>query len=170
MAERKTIHKWYFVWDFEKEEQWLNEMAAEGWSLVDVRYCTYVFERTEPNTYCIRLEMRKTDDDYIAFMEDTGAEYIGRVLQWLYFRKKNELGQFDLFSDIDSKINHLQGIYRLVMTLGLLNLVIGVLNSLIDGEGFVRMLNLLVATLLMYGAGRIKGKIEYLEKERQIRE
>jgi hypothetical protein len=31
-------------------------------------------------------------------------------------------------------------------------------------------MNLLVATLLMYGAGRLKGKIEYLEKERQIRE
>lgn len=170
MEERKTMHRWYWVWDFEKEEQWLNEMAAEGWSLVDVGYCTYTFEKTEPNMYCIRLEMRKADDDYISFMEDTGAEYIGRVLQWLYFRKKSEFGQFDLFSDIDSKITHLQGIYRMVMTLGMLNLVIGTLNAMIEGNGLIRTMNLLVATLLMYGAGRLKGKIEYLEKERQIHE
>ena len=28
MENRKTIRKWFWVWDFEKEEDWLNEMAA----------------------------------------------------------------------------------------------------------------------------------------------
>jgi hypothetical protein len=36
MAERKKIWKWFWVWDFEKEERWLNQMAMEGWVLVDV--------------------------------------------------------------------------------------------------------------------------------------
>ena len=31
MESRKTIRKWFWVWEFEKEENWLNEMAANGW-------------------------------------------------------------------------------------------------------------------------------------------
>ena len=33
MKEKKTVFKLFFVWDFEKEERWLNEMAQEGWVL-----------------------------------------------------------------------------------------------------------------------------------------
>ena len=36
MAERKTVRKWFWVWDFDKEERWLNEMAMSGWLLVQV--------------------------------------------------------------------------------------------------------------------------------------
>ena len=31
MREKKTVFKLFFVWDFEKEERWLNEIAQEGW-------------------------------------------------------------------------------------------------------------------------------------------
>ena len=30
MAETRTMRKWFWVWDFEKEEEWLNEMALKG--------------------------------------------------------------------------------------------------------------------------------------------
>ena len=45
MSETKTLHKWFWVWEFEKEERWLNEMAQEGWALTCGGFCTYVFER-----------------------------------------------------------------------------------------------------------------------------
>ena len=104
MAERKTVHKWLWVWDFEKEERWLNEMAMDGWALCKVGFCTYVFERTQPGEYIIRLELHQHDERYIEFMHDTGAEVAGRIFAWIYFRRKSELGAFDIFSDIDSKI------------------------------------------------------------------
>ena len=31
MSETKTLHRNFWVWEFEKEERWLNEMAQEGW-------------------------------------------------------------------------------------------------------------------------------------------
>jgi len=43
MAERKVIRKWVWVWDFEKEERWLNEMALSGWALCHVSFCKYFF-------------------------------------------------------------------------------------------------------------------------------
>ena len=78
MSERKTIRKWFWVWDFEKEERWLNEMALQGWALDGVGWCTYHFRRCEPGEYTVRLEMRTYDESYVAFMEETGAEFVGR--------------------------------------------------------------------------------------------
>ena len=166
--ERKVIWKWFFVWDFEKEEAWLNEMAAEGWVLCSVGLCRYEFERCEPDSYIIRLEMHEADESYLRFMQETGAEYIGRVVQWIYFRRDASLGEFDLFSDIDSRIEHLQKIAKVLLLVAFGNLLIGVINS----QGYSRLgwINLLVASLLTYGLGRIHGKIEYLEKERMLRE
>lgn len=46
--ETKTVRKVFAVWDFDKEEEWLNSMAQEGWALKKVGFCKYVFERTEP--------------------------------------------------------------------------------------------------------------------------
>ena len=71
MKERKTVRKWFWVWDFDKEEQWLNEMAMSGWALVSVGWCSYTFEECEPGEYTIRLEMHGADDSYISFMRET---------------------------------------------------------------------------------------------------
>ena len=57
----------------------------------------------------------------------------------------------------------------MLLIIGVANLLIGLANSFNPGArlGWV---NLLVATLLMYGLGRIHGKKEALEKERKLHE
>ena len=169
MAERKTVHKWLWVWDFEKEERWLNEMAMDGWALCSVGIGKYEFERTQPGEYIIRLELHQYDERYIEFMHDTGAEVAGRIFAWVYFRRKSELGPFDIFSDIDSKIEHLNKICRMLAVIGGANLIIGLVNSF-NPSVRIGWVNLLCATLLMYGLGRIHGKKEALENERALRE
>ena len=144
-------------------------MAASGWALYKVGYCMYYFERTEPDEYIIRLEMRERDDAYIAFTEETGAEYIGRVMKWIYFRRKSELGGFELFSDLDSRIAHLRRIAALLRPLAYMNIILGIFNSLAYNARFA-WANLAVACLLMYGLGRINGKKDDLETERKLRE
>ncbi|MBR2671918.1 MAG: DUF2812 domain-containing protein [Oscillospiraceae bacterium] len=168
MAEIKTVHKWMWVWDFDKEEEWLNQMANEGWALISVGFARYTFERCQPGEYTIRLEMHKHDEAYLSFMEGIGAEYVGRVTQWIYFRRKSEYGPFDIFSDIDSRIGHLDRIGKMLAMIGGANLMIGVANSL--SPSHLGWINLLCATLLMYGLGRIHGKKDYLERERRLRE
>lgn len=168
MENTKTIRKWFWVWSYEKEEEWLNEMALNGWVLDSVDWCTYHFVRCEPGEYSVRLEMHPYDEAYISFMKETGAEYIGRMMMWIYFRKKTEDGSFDLFSDIDSRISHLDKIGKMLTVVGGANLLIGFVNSFSPARlGWV---NLLCATLLMYALGRIHGKKEALEKERILHE
>ncbi|MGM9615727.1 MAG: DUF2812 domain-containing protein [Oscillospiraceae bacterium] len=168
MAERTTIWKWFWVWNFEKEERWLNEMAMNGWKLVDVGFCRYTFEACEPGEYTVRMEMHEFDDAYLSFMEETGAEYVGRMVHWIYFRRRTELGPFDIFSDMDSRISHLSRIGKMLLAAGLLNLGIGLANSF-NGMN-LGWINLLCATLLMYALGRIHGKKEALEKDRMLHE
>jgi len=168
MTERKTIRKWFWVWEFEKEEQWLNTMAQQGWVLDGVGYCKFHFVACQPGEYTVRLEMRPYDEAYISFMQETGAEYVGRMMQWIYFRKPAAEGSFDLFSDIDSRIAHLDRIGKSLTAIGVANLVIGIANSINSVN--LGWINLLCATVLMYGLGRIHGKKETLKRDRLLRE
>ena len=168
MSERKTVNKWYWVWEFDKEERWLNEMAMQGWALCGVGFASYTFEACEPGEYTVRLEMRKPDQGYLDFMAETGAEFVGRMVAWIYFRKRAEDGPFDLFSDLDSRIEHMNRIARMLRIIGLLNLIVGAINAF-DGRA-IGVINLLCATLLMYALGRIEGKKESLERDRELHE
>jgi len=169
MAESKTIRRWYWVWEYDVEEQWLNEMAQQGWLLDKVSLGTYHFIPCEPGAYTIRLEMHKRDDEYIAFMRETGAEYIGRMMMWVFFRKATADGEFDLFSDIDSKLTHLRSIERMLTIVAGANLLIGIINSF-NPTVHAGWINLLCATLLMYALGRIQGRIEPLKRARSLHE
>ena len=112
--------------------------------------------------------MHGWDEQYVDFMRETGADYVGRMFAWIYFRKKTADGPFDLFSDIDSRIRHLDQIGRVLLCVGVMNLLIGILNTMNPFN--VGWINLLCSTFLMYCLGRIHGKKEALEKERLLHE
>ena len=165
--ETKKVTKWYWVWDYEKEELWLNAMAQEGWALQRVGFATYYFEKTEPGEYIVRLECRKKDEGYVSFVTDMGAEYIGRIAMWVYFRRKSDLGEFELNSDLDSRIDQLTKIGRMLLGVGVGNLLIGLSNLRYNGVGVI---NLICAGFLAYAYGRIQGKRDELQRERQLHE
>lgn len=166
MIERKTVRRWIWIWDFEKEEQWLNTMAMEGWALDSVAFCTYRFVRCEPGEYIIRMEMRAPDGAYRSLVEDMGAEYIGRMSQFIYFRRAAALGAFELNSDIASRLAPFRRVDRILRVLGALNIALGTCNVLAGSR--IACLNLLLGCLLMYGLGRVHGKVEQLKRDQLL--
>ena len=144
---KKVVPKWWWAWDFEKEEKWLNDMAAEGWALCGTGFCRYEFESCEPGEYTVRLEFMEhlpgsdKGQDYIRFLEETGAELIGSYMRWAFFRRKSAEGAFDLYSDLPSRIGHLRRIQLLMLPIGAANLAIAYGSEL----GFI---NLFVALVL----------------------
>lgn len=165
----RKIRKFSLIWDFEKEEDWLNEMSQNGWSLASVGLGTYSFIKADPGEYTIRLHMHSKDDEYLDIMRGSGAEYIGRIGSWVYFKRRAELESFDVFSDLDSKLEHLGSISRFLMIAGGVNLYLGVMNSLGQASR-IAWINLVAACFLMYGLGRIHGKAEELKKQRLLHE
>ncbi len=171
---RQTIRKWFWVWDFDKEEKWLNDMAATGWTLDGVGWCRYDFKTTEADEYSIRIEMldnapsMSSSQEYIDFVEQTGAEYIGNMVKWVYFRKKKALGEFELFSDIDSKIKHLNRIITMLAIIGGANLLIGVMSFIrID---YLGLINIACSILLGFATYLLWRKKKRLQNERLWRE
>lgn len=170
---RRSIRKWFWVWDFDKEEKWLNDMARRGWVLDGVGFAKYDFIACEPGEYAVRLEMPEhmpasaECQDYIDFIEETGAEYIGNFIKWVYFRKKTAEGPFDLFSDIDSRVKHLERITKMLAGIALINLPIGINNLRYGGMG---MINIACAALLGYACMKLNRKKEALSKERSLHE
>ena len=176
---RHTIRKCFWIWNFDKEEIWLNEMAAKGLSLVSVGFCRYEFEDSDPGEYkvCLQLldkmprhpESRK----YIEFLESTGAEHVGAFTRWVYFRQKAADGDFKLFSDNSSRLKYLSNVIRLVALVTALNLFIGIYNILIASllsspTNYLGILNLMIGLFGIWGTLRLMKKRKNMKLESQL--
>lgn len=165
---KKTVRKWWWAWDFEKEEKWLNDMAAEGWVLCGTGFCRYEFEKCEPGEYTVRLEFLEhlpgsaEGGDYIRFLEETGAEHVGSYMRWAYFRKKAVDGVFDIYSDTTSRVAHLRRMQDMIAPIAAANLCIGLANL---GHSKVGFINLGCAALLAYAAWRLEKMKKRLREE-----
>ena len=176
---RKTIRKVFFIWDFDKEEKWLNEMAAKGLCLISVGFCKYEFEDCIPGEYriCLQLldksprnpEMQK----YIDFLEQTGAEHVGSITRWVYFRKKASEGNFELFSDHASRVKYLSGILNFIALIVGLNLWIGIQNILLaiflqNNFNYIGLLNLFIGIWGSFGTVKLWKKRNRMKQECQL--
>ncbi|MEA4869095.1 MAG: DUF2812 domain-containing protein [Christensenella sp.] len=184
-----VVHK--AIWDYEKEEQWLNEMSAKGLAFTDYSWCRYVFTEAPANQSIYRIELLENmpthpqSQAYLRFLEENGVEFVSSYMRWVYLRKPASEGAFDIYTDIDSKIRHYQRIHLMWTTLmlaefavGLSNLAIGIVNLKI-GE---RLGNFSYGNLIIGGCVVILGflflalgvplrrKIKKLKLEQAIRE
>ena len=176
---RRRIHKWFWVWDFDKEEKWLNEMAAKGLALASVGFCRYEFEDCVPGEFKICLEFlenkfkRAENEKYVEFLEETGAEHVGTFCGWAYFRKRAAEDDFRLFSDNTSRIRHLTRIIGPIAFVLGLNLFVGCYNLSLyffwhHGFSLYGIVNLLIAAFGSIGLTRLVRKRKKLKSEQQL--
>ncbi|MBU9724223.1 MULTISPECIES: DUF2812 domain-containing protein [Bacillaceae] len=131
MSKHRVIK--FFI-NFEKEEAWLNEMAAKGLHLVHYTFGKYVFEEGKPGEYIYRLELldnlpfHPESKDYLRFMEDNGVKHIASIFRWVYFRKKAADGPFDIYSDHASRIAHYKRICIFTVSILFINLMAALSN------------------------------------------
>lgn len=178
---RFISYKLFFAWDSDKEERWLNEMASKGMNLQGVGFCRYVFEEGTPGEYQYHIEWlknRPSDPEsvsYIRFLEEAGVEYIGSFKNWIYLRKKRSDGVFDLYSDLDSRIDHFRRIIQLILAVLaiLLAYLVNVVCWCIDKNLWLFYLPIFAIFLLpciIFGLVKTGGAYIMLRKERMMRE
>ena len=115
-----------FILDFDKEEAWLNQMAAEGYLPVGATGPLYTFEPVEPATAVVRVDYRppmKRPDfaDYVNLFEDSGWRHLAGSHHGgpQYFASFSSDAKTDIFSDTASKAQRYRrsiAIYGLVST------------------------------------------------------
>lgn len=103
-------NRWFWPWQDEKEEAWLEDMSREGWHLQSVKpLCKYTFVMGEPVPYVYRLDYYRDQQtrfqEYMQIFGDAGWEYVGELSNWRYWRKPQVNGEAtEIYSDRESKI------------------------------------------------------------------
>lgn len=172
----KTIRKTFGVYEYDKEEIWLNEMAEQGWTLCGVGFLTYHFEQSEPGEYQIRMQLleksvnHEESRKYLSFLEDTGIEKIGHVLRWVYFRKKRTGGDFELFTDRKSIFRQMNEIIATLTIIFVMNLTMGISSISVMIRGghpgmVVGYFNLAAAAILGWGLWKMLRKKRKLQQD-----
>ena len=94
---------------FDREEKWLEEMAAQGWLLCG-KFFNYSFQRCTPGSCTIRADYREFKNvgefaNYCALFEDSGWKHIAgsRYSGTQYFLKLWDSSTEDIFSDSRSR-------------------------------------------------------------------
>ena len=176
---RQVIRKLFFIWDFDKEEKWLNEMAAKGLNLVSVGFCKYEFEDGIPGEYKVCLQLldkmpsHPESKKYIEFLETTGVEHVGSFTRWVYFRKKASEGDFELFSDNNSRVKYLSGVISFIALITISNLIVGIDNVFIakwlsSPFNYIGILNLVISLVGIWGTIRLMKKQKKIKQESQL--
>ena len=159
--ENKRVVKWFWLWEYDQKQQWLNKMANQGWLLEKAGVFTYWFVPCRPGKYALRAEMRPYDKEYIDSTEKNGGTYIGKWGRWLYFYREKGHGYFNQSSDIKFRLYYLQREARNIAYAGLplpLLAVMGDFKSL-------WWLLILPTAVLLAALGKLHKVIDALEKE-----
>lgn len=116
-GEMKKVWRFYNIAEYEQEEQWINEMAKEGWQLTAIGLCRYIFRRGTPGEYIYKLDVveRTASDEvkesYFNFLTECGIRVVGEFKDWIYLQKKAADGPFDMKDDTYAKLRTVNKVY-----------------------------------------------------------
>lgn len=118
MNTRKIAKPFFKDFLFEKEEVWLNEMAAQGWNMIKPGFRRATFEQGAPGEWIYRIQVlpqhvrRPESKEYFEFMRTTGVELVRAADQLAYFRKRSAEGTFELFTDRESLLAYARNLRK----------------------------------------------------------
>ena len=86
----------YMAWDYDKEEEHLDEMSEKGWQLKKGGCFFSVYTRQPGVVYRNRIDYNpdavnspEEKRRYLELFEEQGWEYVGNTYNgWIYFKKK----------------------------------------------------------------------------------
>lgn len=180
---KTTVRKLFY--NMENEEKWLNEMATKGMACTNISWGRYDFSQSQPGEYIYRIELledppkHEKSRDYIAFLEENGIEVVDSYMNWIYLRKKATDGEFEIYSDIDSRIKHYQRIntfYTILIACLTATGIINIMNGL-RTESNLYLIALILGIISILGSiglffvnRPVYQQLKHLKRERDLRE
>jgi hypothetical protein len=81
----------------------------------------------KPGAYHYQIDLLENDSqkekEFLELMEETEVEIVARWYRWVFLRRAAELGEFQLYSDNDSKATQYERLGRFYILLMLLELL-----------------------------------------------
>lgn len=113
--------------DKDKETTWINEMAAQGYALTGYCMGFYKFEESEPGKYTYQIDfgdkLFAVDENYREFMAENNIEIVSLWGYWIILRKLACDGEFELYTDVDSSIEHYTKILKMFKVVTIIELI-----------------------------------------------
>ncbi|MGN0451879.1 MAG: DUF2812 domain-containing protein [Acutalibacteraceae bacterium] len=118
MATKKQF-KWFSIFEYEKEQDYLRKMHKSGWKFVKVvGLCVYHFEKCTPEDVIYQLDYNKegldNKDEYVKMFNDCGWEYLQDYVGYSYFRKpvSEANGEEEIFCDDESRLQMMERVFK----------------------------------------------------------
>ena len=112
----KKEFKFFTIFKYEEEQEYLRDMQKHGWKLVKISGIgTYHFEECEAEDVVYQLDYNlNKNDEYFQMFKDCGWEYLFDFAQYSYFRKpKSEMqGEEEIFCDEQSRYDMMTRVYK----------------------------------------------------------
>ena len=115
----KKQYKYFSIFNYEKEQEYLREMHKSGWKFVKVSGIgIYHFEECEPCDVIYQLDYNAEGlahkDDYIGMFRDCGWEYVQDYAGYSYFRKPSAemAGNEEIFCDDSSRLEMMKRVFK----------------------------------------------------------
>lgn len=117
--ESKKQFKWFTIFEYEKEQEYLRKMHRDGWKFVKVKGLgMYYFEKCVPQDVVYQLDYNEDGlahkDEYVKMFEDCGWQYIQDYAGYSYFRKAVSDGGTaeEIFCDEESRFQMMQRVMK----------------------------------------------------------
>ncbi|MCQ2161164.1 MAG: DUF2812 domain-containing protein [Bacteroidales bacterium] len=97
----------WFV-DFDKEEQWINEMSKKGWRFWHTNGVIYRFKKCEPGEFIYQIDFdekqREGGEDYVVFRSSCGDIFVHQCKHKIYWKRKCVDGEFEAENNVAAKL------------------------------------------------------------------
>lgn len=113
----RTVWRFYTIADYEREERWLNEMAAAGWEFVRTNGFRFRFRKGEPGSYRYKIDLveRNEDDavreEYFNFLTECGNRVVCEYKDWIYLQRPAADGPFEGTDDAYARLRVMNKAY-----------------------------------------------------------
>lgn len=120
--------KFRLIYDKDKEVEWLNGLSKQGWAMTGFCAGFYTFEACEPGKYEYQVDFTDNffsiSEDYREFMQEAGVEIVQRWGYWVVLRKVASDEEFQLYTDVDSSIEHYKKIRKMFKVVTIIELIL----------------------------------------------
>lgn len=163
--------KFRLYYDKDEEEAFLNDMVSKGYAMTRFFLGAYWFEKCTPGEYTYKVDLIRDKDkqqknEFYNLVSEIGGELVQTWGIWAFFRKK---GEFDLYTDNESKIEQYTRIKKTFLYVGLIEILIVLIELSIYFNHRVKysMIATIILSLIGIGCGyqayKCNKKIAYLK-------
>lgn len=175
MSITKSVTKWWWGWDPEKIEDWLEQMEKEGWHLynatgIGIRF-HFVKEESRQVRYCADYQSN-IGPQYKQIFQGAGWVLVYSSIGWYIWRMEYEGERPNIYTDIDSMVDRNK---RLITILGIIVVIegfaisaIGVTHESLSSLSPIIAMYAILFGFIGYGIYKLQAYSKRLKAKKQL--